>query len=360
MDAPFFRVSAFVCKFLTQLPASREGCVFLHAKLPVVRTGKSLPASSFRLADIKGYFSTPARNRILTRISLIVWFLLLANCQSAVGQDFEAAGTRTISKARGPIVVPDCRIHVVNEVSLACERSGILDFAVAQGGFVKQGEVIARLRDSIARASYAIAEQESANDVEIRFAKKASQLAQLKYERAQQADQALSGTVTEFELRKLRLAAERSLLQHQQAEHQFAVARLKQQEQLELLNSYQITAPFDAFVRATHKKPGEYVREGEVVLEIVNDGVIRVDGHVDLRDLPYVAAGNQVAINLPQSGGEPVTFRGAIKFVDTKIEPVSMKAFVSAEIQNANSILKDGLLVTMAIAATEPSPESYK
>lgn len=350
MVAPFIRISAFVWEFLIPLPGKEQGYSFLGSKFRSVLTGLSLTAKNF---------SSDPTSHTGWIVGFLVAFLLLGNCHMALGQT-EQSGTKTINRSRGPIVVPDCRIHLVNEVSLACERSGILDFVVEQGTLVHKGQVIARLRDSIARASYSIAEYESANDIEIQFAKKAGELAQLKYERAQQADQALTGTVTEFELRELRLAAEKSLLQFQQAEHQFAIAQLKKQEQLELLQSHQITAPFDAFVRVNHKKPGEYVHEGEAVLEIVNDEVIRVEGYVDLDDLAYVAPGNKVVINLPQADGQPVTFRGAINFVDTKIEPVSMKARVSAELQNSNSRLKDGLLVTMAIAAITPTPESNK
>ena len=248
------------------------------------------------------------------------------------------------------VVVKDCRLRLIDDLKLSSERSGILDYVVPQGTRVKKGDVIARLRDSIARATYAIAEQESANDVEVRFAHKAAELAQLKYERAQQAEQTIAGTVTDFEIRELRLAAERSLLQLQQAEHQFKIAQLKKSQQEETLRSYQLTAPFDALVRAVHKKNGEFVGEGDTVLEIVNDNTIRVDGFVSLEQLPTISTGNRVMVLLEQSTGDPVPFAGQITFVDTKIEPVSMRASVSAEVQNKRSLLKDGLLVTMAIA----------
>lgn len=292
----------------------------------------------------------PLRRRSFAA-GLLLACLSLAS-QTVQGQALESAhheiGTREID-SREPILIPECRVNLVNEVSLSCERAGILEFVALQGAVVRQGEVIVRLRDAIARSTYLIAERESSNDIEIRFARKASELAQLKYERAQQADQAIEGTVTEFELRELRLAAERSLLQLQQAEHQFEISGLRKQEQLEILRSYQITAPFDAFVRVAIKKPNEYVREGEVVLELVNDGLIRVEGFVDVRDLPYVMIGNQVAVYMDDSSGERKSFPGRITFVDTKIEPVSMRARVTAQVSNVNSILKDGLLVTMAI-----------
>lgn len=294
---------------------------------------------------------------LLTMIVSLTFFL-----QSGFSQIPATHASRIVSDAEvhNAIMVPDCRISVVNEVSLACERSGVLDSIAVQGRFVQKGDVIARIRDSIAKATYLIAEHESSNDIEIQFARKAGELAQLKYERAQQADRTLTGTVTEFELRELRLDAERTLLQLQQAQHQFAIAQLRKQEQLEQLNSFQIVAPFDGFVRVTQKKPGEFVREGEVVLEIINDTLMRVEGFIDIEHLPSVAIGNDVTIYLKQLQGETVASTGRINFVDAKIEPISNMVRISAHVQNSNSILKDGYLVTMAIAPNRPIPLSTR
>ena len=246
------------------------------------------------------------------------------------------------------VLVPECRVNAAYQVKLAFQKSGTVEMLMPQGRSVKRGEVVAQLSDAIAKAAFRIAEHESANDIEIRFAKKAGELAQLKYERAQQADKRLSGTVTEFELRELRLAAERSLLQLQQAEHQFAIAELKKDEQRVQLQALQIQSPFDGFVRAALKQPGEYLREGETVVEIVNDSVMKVEGSIDAAQLGSVSIGSLVIIHSSHLGKQ-FSFRGSVDFVDSKIEPISMKVKISALVQNDNSILKDGLLVTMAI-----------
>jgi len=257
------------------------------------------------------------------------------------------------------IVIPDCRVKVAHEVKLAFQTSGIVDRLLTQGTTVKQGEVVAKLNDAIAKAAFLIAERESSNDIEIRFAKKAGELAQIKYERAQQADQHHSGTVTDFELRELRLAAERSLLQLQQAEHQFAISGLKKNEQLIQLQSLQIKSPFDGFVRSSQKQPGEFVREGETVIEIVNDSLMKVEGTVDAKLLDRMAIGNSVVVQANHLG-TTTTLRGTIDFVDSKIEPVSMKVKFSALVENADSILKDGLLVTMAIESVSTNHLSQR
>ena len=256
------------------------------------------------------------------------------------------------------IVVPDCRVNAAYQVELAFQKSGTVESLMPQGRSVRRGEVVAQQSDAIVKAAFKIAERESAIDIEIRFAKKAGELAQLKYERAQQADKRLSGTVTDFELRELRLAAEQSLLQLQQAEHQFAIAELKKDEQQVQLQALQIRSPFDGFVRAAPKQSGEYVREGETVIEIVNDSVMKVEGSIDAAQLEGVSIGRPVIIRSLHLGKE-ISFRGSVDFVDSKIEPISMKVKISALVQNENSILKDGLLVSMAIAPVA-SPQLSK
>lgn len=255
--------------------------------------------------------------------------------------------------AARPITIANCRMRVVDEVQLASERSGIVDEVAPAGTYVAAGSTVARLRDSLARASLAIAEKEASNDIEVRFARKAAQFAELNYEKALQANRALPGTVAEIEMRELRLAAEKSLLQLEQAEHLFQIAGLRRDEQRETIQTLRIVAPFDAFVRLAHKKPGEVVGEGEVILEIVNTDRFRVEGYVDVADLPHVAVNSPVQVMLTGDGVTPMAqnqaFVGRIVYVDVKVEPVSQKVRVWAEVYDRERSLRDGLVATMFI-----------
>ena len=285
--------------------------------------------------------------------------ILVTVTPTARSDDFAAVGSGVVgsgvvrSTGVSPIVLPNCRLRVVHDVQLASERSGILAYVVPAGSYVKAGTTVAHLRDSVARASLAIAEKEAADDIEIRFARKATEVAQINYERMRQANLALAGTVSDLELREARLAAEKTLLQLEQAELQFAVAALRHHEQLETIKTYQVTAPFDAFVRQVHKKQGEVVGEGEVVLEVVNTEHMRVDGFIDVAQLSQVHPGSPVRIRLSSNNTTPSTqqlvFSGRIEFVDVKVEPVSQKVRVWAEVQNRDRLLRDGLIATMEI-----------
>lgn len=252
-----------------------------------------------------------------------------------------------------PVTIPHCRVKLINDVQLAGERMGILAYVAAEGTRVPAGQTVAQIRDDLVRIGLQIAEQEAANDIEIRFAEKAAELAQLKYVRALDANKRAGGTVSELELRELRLDAERALLQLEQARQRFVIAGLRRDENRELLEACRIPAPFDAVVLQVYKRPGEVVREGEPILEVANTDRVRIEGHLPVAEADRVQPGSRVEVILaaPDAGANAsaVRFEGEIGFVDAKVEPVSRTVRVWAEVINRRDLLRDGLTATMMI-----------
>lgn len=282
-----------------------------------------------------------------------------------IGWRLPAAGTpetadRAAQIARSHALhVPQCRVRLIDEVQLASEQTGILESLAVEGSQVPAGNIVAQLRDRSVRASLAMAEREATNNIDVRFAGKASELAQLKYIRAVEANRSAAGTVPELDLRELRLDAEKSLLQLEQAEHQFAIAGLKRDEIRILLDTYRVEAPFDAFVVEVFKKPGEVVRAGEPILTVVNTSRVRVEGFIALEELDWVRPGQPVEVIAEgpdqHDRGRPLTFPGRLGFVDVKVEPVSGKVRVWAEVLNRDNLLRDGLRATMVITPYQVS-----
>lgn len=228
----------------------------------------------------------------------------------------------------------------------------------AEGAVVSAGQTVARLRDHLLRASLAIAEREAANEVEVRFARKASELAQLKYIRGIEANKSAAGAVSELELRELRLSAEKALLQIEQAEHQHQIARLRRDEAREILGTCQIESPLDAAVVEVFKKPGEVVREGEPILRLGSGGRVRAEGHVSIAEAARLRRGLAVEAVLDdeeatQRLAPPARLPGRLMLVDLKVEPVSRKVRVWAEIENARGLLRDGMMVSLNIPPRE-------
>jgi multidrug efflux pump subunit AcrA (membrane-fusion protein) len=251
------------------------------------------------------------------------------------------------------IVLTNCQIKIFQEVPLSAEKAGVLDMVASEGQSVKQGDLVAHTRDDLVKATLAVATRQSLNDVEIRFAKKASELAQVEYERDLQANSIVPGTVSDLTLRSHRLAAEKALLQLEQAETALEIEKLRRNETVELLRLHSMISPINAEVRAVFKKRGESVAEGEPILELINTSRVKVEGYVHLRDLDSVQMGSVVNVqldipdvDLPIEG---LTFPGRIAFVDLKVEPVTHRVKVWAEVSNQNGVLKDGLTARMVI-----------
>jgi hypothetical protein len=278
---------------------------------------------------------------------------------AALLTSFAAAGASLVARASEPasgddfVAVTGCRLAFVNAVELASERQGILADIAAPGSAIAAGRDVARLRDSVLKASLAIAERESANDIEVRFAAKAAELAQLKHERAMQANRQNPDTVSDLELKELLLAADRAVLQLEQAEHRLAIARLRLDEIRATVQSLHIVAPFAARVRAAYKQPGEVVQQGEVVAEVVNTERVRVEGDVDFRELAWVRPQAAAHVRLDDDAVPADlasrTFTGVVTFVDVKVEPVSHRVRFAAELDNRSGLLREGLAATVLI-----------
>ncbi|MBS0262896.1 MAG: efflux RND transporter periplasmic adaptor subunit [Planctomycetes bacterium] len=253
------------------------------------------------------------------------------------------------------ILVTDCRVRFLNEVPLACSRSGILELTANEGDTVKAGTVVARLRDRLQQVTRTIAQREATNDIEIRFAAKASELAQAKYMRAMDANKSAAGTVSELELRELRLAAEKSLLQIEQAEHQHKIAGLKRDEAEETVSLYQVVAPFDGTVLEVYRHPGEVVREGEQILRLASVTRVRIEGYVPVDQAARLSRGQRVQARLQADDTSETTlsqvaYAGRLTFVDIKVEPVSRRVKIVAEVANPDAQLRDGLTASLSVS----------
>ena len=166
--------------------------------------------------------------------------------------------------------------------------------------------------------------------------------------------------VTDIEVQRLKLAAERSLLQIEQAQHRFAVSLLTAKEARAQLDSHGVKAPFDGIITRIYKQKGEAVRQGDPILEMVSTNRVRVEGYVNVSDANNVRQGSfvQVQLDIPsvELDIERETFEGRIVFVDVTTQPVTGQIRVWAEVANRDNILRAGLTATMIIDPTRKLP----
>lgn len=272
----------------------------------------------------------------------------------------EALGQNDVPKkaptagSKNAISLQKCRIKLIDEVTLASDRPGILKFVEPEeGDFVSKDQEIARLIDDAADAARNVAEHKAANTVQIRFAKKAAALADTELQIGKDTNFRLPGTVPEIEIERLKLAYEKSFLQIEQADEERTVLRLNLKEAEAQLDTYRIKAPFDGTVVKVYKQKGEAVRQGDEILSLVSTRRVKVEGYVKIQDIWNVKPGAPVTVRLNIPGidrpEEKIEFLGRIKFVDVGVNPVTREARVWAEVNNRDNILRTGLTATMTI-----------
>lgn len=307
-----------------------------------------------------------------SRMNRLVVFVLFSYCQLLIGTSEVDAqegrlvegGRRVRASSGDDLMIANCRVKLINDIQLASEQPGVLAYVPAEGAKVQAGERVVQIRDNIVRAAYAVADKLAANDVEVRYARKATDLAQLTYLRATEANKRSPGTVSELELRELRLLAEKSLLQLEQAKQQFLLAGLKRDETREQLQTYRVATPFDGVVLNVYKQVGEVVREGDPILEVASTDWVRVEGYLPLAEAHRVEIGTPVTINAQASRAVDrlgqTAFSGKIGFVGTKVEPLTKKVRIWATVANRGGMLRDGMTAAMTVSLSPTRQTSFR
>lgn len=286
--------------------------------------------------------------------ALLLLAALAGNMGLARGEPQAEKGARQAVAARGkPIELHQCLIKLVDEVILACDRPGIVAFVKPrEGDLVNEGDVVVGLDDEVAQAALATAAKEAESDVDIRYSEKSSEVALVEYEKAELTN-TRGKVIPDVEVKRLKLAAEKTLLELENAKHRRAVAQLKREEAQAQLNTFRIKAPFDGIITRVHRSKGEAVKQGDQVLELVRTSHVRVDGLLSIAEVLNVRRGNEVEVRLDipdvDLDVEKQTFRGKIVYVDVKAEPVSQKVRVWAEVENPENVLRAGLRAHMTV-----------
>lgn len=253
----------------------------------------------------------------------------------------------------------DCMVQLIDVVTLAAERPGILENDTPEEGTaVQAGQVVAGLKDGVAKATYLKELEKSTNDVHVRYAIKSSEFADADLAMSVKANMKVEGTVPEAELAKQKLALEKATLQIEQAEHEQRIAQLTVQENEEALKTYKVLAPFSGIVSKVYQRKGEAVQQGTPILEVLSIDRVKIEGYVSITDRFHIKIGDTVEVKLDatDSAGRPldIPFRneilvGKIKTVDTTISEVIGSVKITAEIPNRGHILHPGLKAKMAI-----------
>lgn len=272
------------------------------------------------------------------------------------------AGSPTRTAAR-TVRIANCRISLIDQAVLACDRPGILKTIECKEGMeVVSKQVVAVIADDVARATLAVAEMKAKNDVDVRFSEKASELAAIEYRKSFEANakgrEVGLVPVAVTEVNKLELAAQKAVLAIEQAKRELELNKLEAEVARAELATLSVVADFDGVVTRVFKKRGEAVRQGDPIVEVINTGRVKIEGRIGLSDLHLARQGERVKVRLSIPELDPSEnqewFEGHLTFVDQTSDPVTRETRVFAEVKNRNNILRAGLMAELILESPSP------
>ena len=293
------------------------------------------------------------RNRVT---SLSVGLLVLLTSASA------------IADSKGALRLEYCVVSLLAEAQVPARKAGVIQtYDVIEGSVVKAGDSLARIDDAEARVQVAVAQgqleaaqQRAENDIDVRYAKAAAEVAKAEVLAAEDANTRVPGTVPISELRRLRLEQNRATLGIEQAEAQFALAALESEvaasrvdaAQLEI-DTRRVTSPIDGIVVRLHHRRGEWIEAGRPICHVVGLDKMRVTGFVNVKEHQQSAvAGRPVTVLLPGADDKPEEFHGTIGFASPVVQPGGeYRVWVEVENRRIGDFwkLRPGILVEMSI-----------
>jgi RND family efflux transporter MFP subunit len=283
------------------------------------------------------------------------FLVLIAIAATALAWPDQIKVPAETAKTARSIRVEKCAVMLLEESKLAFERPGILStLAVREGDRVPEGQMLASLKDDVARAALAVAAATAvAAEVDIGYSESALKVAQTELQKIEEANHKIPGTVPNVEVQRAALTVDKSRFEVEKAKHNRTIALLKQDEAAAQLDTFRLEAPFDGFVTRVLLTKGTSVKQGDWLIELVGTKKMRVEGLLSLRDAALVKAGAAVSVQLDLADGRPTasakSYPGRIILVDVKATPVDPKIRFWAEVDNVDEGLRAGLTATMTI-----------
>ncbi len=282
-----------------------------------------------------------------------------------------AAADPAPGQSAAEIEIPSALVKLIEQVDVPAREAGVLAAVdVREGQMVEEGDLLAQIEDTEARIAeekaridLQIARENAENNVNIRFANKSVEVAKAELRRSNESLERYPKSVSESEMDRLRLVVERSVLEVEQAEHEFKIAgftrQIKENEHRgveEKVQRHRITAPLSGVVVQVNRRRGEWVEPGEEDMRILRLDRLRAEGFLDARHLGRDVEDWRVSltVDLPDEPG--AEFPGKIVFVSPEIDPVNSQVSIWVEIDNEALRLRPGMRAKMTIAVPPPEP----
>jgi multidrug efflux pump subunit AcrA (membrane-fusion protein) len=261
-----------------------------------------------------------------------------------------------------------CLVSLVEDVHVpALEAGALVSVAVADGQFVKQGQLLARIDDRQSQIDKLAAELQrdaalakAQDDIEVRFSVAAQAVAAAELERALAIERRSPGGVTQQEIQKLQLAKHRDELQIEKSKLEMKVAKMNADVHQAAVQSAdndvarrQIIAPLEGLVVALLHEKGEWVAAGEAVVQVVRIDRLRVEGLLSAAEYdPAEIANRPVTVDVPLAGGRIGRFLGKVVFISPLVaagNTYRVRAEVENHVEAGHPLLRPGMTATMTV-----------
>lgn len=208
----------------------------------------------------------------------------------------------------------------------------IASIPVKPGDRVGRGQVLVQGRDDEPRAALAVQRVRAGNDGEVRQARAALDLAQVRLKRIKEADQQGAGTPQEMDER--RVGVEVALAALLGAEQRLAEERARVAQLEESVGRYRLTAPFDGVVEAVFMDEGQIVEPPAPVVRIVSVNPMWIELPVPTqRTLAEGLAAGKAAWVMLDVPGAPVV-RASVLHVSPVADAAAETRRVRVEVPN--------------------------
>jgi macrolide-specific efflux system membrane fusion protein len=185
--------------------------------------------------------------------------------------------------------------------------------------------------------------------VEVRIARKTHDVARSELARSLESVSRFPKSISQTELDRLKLAAERAELELEKAQRDQRLARLERDAKAKDLQSAEleverrrIVAPLPGMIVQVLRQPGEWLAPGEPVLRIVRLDKLRVEAFLNAQRVGSELLGRAVTLEVELPEGRRESYVGEVVFVDPEIEPVTGQFRIWAEVSNRDGLLAPG------------------
>jgi HlyD family secretion protein len=258
----------------------------------------------------------------------------------------ELQAVPAVRPGEGFVEIPRCFTGLISDVDVPAQESGpLVAMDVREGDIVEAGQELARIDDSLsqlrldtARTKLDAARQKANNDIDIRAAQNALEIA----EREQRTNQGLhaKGALPKWDYDRSILQARQAALQLEQAQRDQEAAMKEVQIEdfnvrasAESIDRHRILSPVAGNVMERYKECGEWVNAGDNVLRVARMDQLCVQGLLDSGLYnPHEIQGRPVVVTAQLAHGTTEQFTGRIVFV--ALEKATSGFWVRAEVDN--------------------------